>query len=96
MRNKNDQKLGEVIHELIDKYHLSDKLNELNIKEFWEKLCGDVIARHTEKMYINKRKLFIKVDSAALRNELFMAKTRLLNAINIEKGENIIDDIIFL
>jgi predicted nucleic acid-binding Zn ribbon protein len=96
MRKGNDYKLSEAIKEMINSYHLSEKLDETNIKENWEKLCGKVIAQHTTRIYINKKKLFVQVDSAALRNELTMAKSRLLSALNKEIGEGIIDDIVFL
>jgi predicted nucleic acid-binding Zn ribbon protein len=95
MRKGNDYKLSEVIKEMIDSYHLTEKLDETNIKEKWEKLCGKVIARHTKRIYINKKNLFVQVDSAALRSELSMAKARLLSTLNKEIGEGIIDDIIF-
>lgn len=94
MRYKDDRKLGDVIQELIGAYHLSDKLNEMNVRKFWITCLGDTINKHTPQLYINKRKLFVKVDSAALRNELVMAKSRLLESINQHAGRSIIDEIV--
>ncbi len=95
-RSRNDSTLGEVIKEFIAAYHLSDKLNELDFQKYWEKICGKVVARHTIKMYINKRKLYVKVDSAALRNELSMSRTHITESLNKEAGSSVIDEVVFL
>jgi len=95
-RSRNDASLGEVIKEFIASYHLSDKLNEVNFKKYWENICGKVVAKHTLKMYINKRKLFVRVDSAALRNELSMSRTHIAEALNKEAGADVIDEVVFL
>jgi predicted nucleic acid-binding Zn ribbon protein len=95
-RSRNDSTLGEVIKEFIAAYHLSDKLNEVNFRQYWENVCGEVVARHTLKMYINKRKLFVRVDSAALRNELSMSRTHIADALNKEAGAQVIDEVVFL
>jgi predicted nucleic acid-binding Zn ribbon protein len=95
MKKKNDQTLGEVIQEFIQAYRLSDKLNEMNIKSDWEKITGTVIAKHTKKIYILRRVLYVQVDSAALREELLMARSRLLAALNKNFPAPVIDEIIF-
>jgi hypothetical protein len=95
-RSRNDAPLGEVIKDFIAAFHLSDKLNEVNFKVYWEKVCGKVVAKHTVKMYINKRKLYVCVDSAALRNELSMSRTHIAESLNKEAGSKVIDEVVFL
>jgi len=95
-RNSNDSKLGDVIKEMIGYYHLDEKLHEINFKKYWENVCGELIARHTMKMYINKRKLFVRLDSAALRNELSMSRTHIAESLNKEAGSKVIDEVVFL
>lgn len=95
-RSSNDSKLGDVIRELIRYYHLDEKLHEIDYKKYWERVCGPMIVRHTVKMYINKRKLFVRLDSAALKNELTMSRTLLTDSLNKEAGEKIIDEVVFL
>jgi predicted nucleic acid-binding Zn ribbon protein len=95
MRTKNDQSLGDVIREFIEAYKLDDKLHEIDIQSNWEKIAGKVIARHTRKIYILRRTLYVKVDSAALRQELLMAKSRLMEALNKSFDVPVIDDIVF-
>jgi predicted nucleic acid-binding Zn ribbon protein len=95
MRYKNDQTLGEVIQEFIEAFRLTDKLNEMNIKANWERITGKVISKHTRKIYILRGTLYVQVDSAALREELMMARSRLLDALNKEFARPVIDEIVF-
>lgn len=95
-RKSNDSTLGEVIRELVASYHLDEKLHEINFRKHWEKVCGPMIVKHTLKMYIHKKKLFVRLDSAALRNELNMSRTLLTDSLNREAGEKIIEEVVFL
>lgn len=95
-RISNDEPLGVVIRDFLKQFHLEEKLHEVNFRQYWARVCGDLIARHTVKMYINKRKLYVKVDSAALRNELTMSRTSIATSLNKEAGSEIIDEIVFL
>jgi predicted nucleic acid-binding Zn ribbon protein len=95
MRGKNDQSLGEVIREFVDAYKLGEKLDEVDIRARWEKITGKVVAKHTSAIYINKRVLFVKVDSAALRQELSMARSMLLEAVNKGFDRKLVDDVVF-
>ncbi len=95
-RLSNEESLGDVIRDVLKRFHLEEKLHEVNFKNYWQKVCGDLIARHTLKMYINKRKLYVKVDSAALRNELSMSRTSILQSLNKEAGSAVVDEIVFL
>ena len=96
MINNNQYTLKEVINELLKVYQLKGKIMENQLINSWEKVCGTLINRHTEKLYLNNKKLYVKVDSAALCNELIYSKTKIINALNNSVKENIIDDIIFL
>ena len=90
-----EQSLKEVIKDLLQTYRLDEKLNKMHLGKVWEKLMGKTIAKHTRELYINKKKLYIKFDSAALRNELSYAKEKVIKMINEEMGEEVVEDIVF-
>jgi predicted nucleic acid-binding Zn ribbon protein len=92
---KNQQSLKEVITELLKTYRLQGGLNEVKLINSWEKLMGKMIANHTKEIYIIKTKLFVKLDSAALREELHFAKSKIIKMLNDEVGEKVIEDIVF-
>lgn len=90
----NEHRLDEVIQQLIQTFRLEGKLKEAEIIASWEELVGPTIAGHTVGIKIYHKKLFVEVDSAALRNELVYAREKLKQLINQKVGENFIEDII--
>lgn len=96
MSYRNEYTLKQAIEQLLNAYRLNGKIKETRLIQSWEQVCGALINRHTENLYISNRKLYVKVDSAALRNELSYAKTKLANALNKAVGENIIEEIVFM
>ncbi len=95
MKKSNDQTLKEVINELLKAYKLGDKLKEMRLIDSWEKVVGKLINKHTKNLYIKKKVLFVKLDSAALRNELSYARQKIIKALNKEAKGDVIDDIVF-
>jgi predicted nucleic acid-binding Zn ribbon protein len=88
--------LKDAITDMLELYKLRSKFNETYILAYWEQIMGAPIASRTTNIYIKEQKLFIQLDSSPLRNELLMAKNKIILMVNKEVGEDIIDDIIFL
>ncbi|MCE3278587.1 MAG: hypothetical protein K0S44_778 [Bacteroidetes bacterium] len=55
---------------------------------------GKMIANHTKDLYIKNKQLFVTLDSSALRNELSMARTKIIKMMNEAAGMEVINDII--
>jgi predicted nucleic acid-binding Zn ribbon protein len=96
IRKSNEITLKEAIEDLLISYKLTDKLDETRLIVSWDKVVGKLIVHHTEDMYVRNRVLFVKLDSAALRNELAMAKSKLIANLNMTTGKDVIDDIRFI
>jgi len=96
IRKSNEITLKEAIEALLISYKLSDKLDETRLIASWVKVVGKLIVRHTDELYVKNRILYVKLDSAALRNELAMAKSKLVISINRTTGKDVIEDIRFL
>ena len=94
MRRSNERPLKAVIEEFLNAYRLRDKLNEAKVIEAWERVVGAMVARNTSQLHIRNKVLFVKVSSAALRNELLFARTKIINALNKEAGATVIEEII--
>jgi hypothetical protein len=94
MRKKNTQKIDEVVKEYLKAFKIDDKLKEVKLIKSWEEVVGKTIARSTNNIYIKNRKLFVKLNSSVIRNELFMLREGLKKALNDKAGEEIIDEII--
>ncbi|MBK9670932.1 MAG: DUF721 domain-containing protein [Bacteroidetes bacterium] len=96
MAASNEQSLKEVINELLAAYRLDGKLHEVRLINSWESLMGISVAKHTTKIYIAKRTLYVELNSAALRHELSYAKTKLIELLNKEANHDVISEIVFL
>lgn len=95
MSNQNEQPLGDVIRQFLQIFRLEPRLEEIRLINSWEKVVGKMIAKHTMDLHVHKRKLFVRIDSDALRNELGYAKSLILKNLNKEAGKEVIDEIVF-
>lgn len=88
--------LKEAIGDLLNAYQLRGKFNETYLVTYWERLMGTGIASRTSRIFINNKKLYIQIDSAPLKNELAMAKSKLIDLLNREVGEVVVEEVIFM
>ena len=54
-----------------------------------------MVAMHTRDLHIRNKILFVRMDSAALRNELSYAREKIVKSLNEEVNEEVIEDIVF-
>lgn len=93
MKKSNEILLKDAIEAFLKENKLEDKLNETRLISAWENVTGKLIARHTIQIFIKNRVLHVKVDSAALREELAYQRSKLVKKLNTAAGVEAIDDI---
>ncbi len=93
MRKSNEQSLGEVISQWIKEWKLENKITEVRIHAAWEKVMGQQIHSLTDKVTFSDQKLTIFLRSAPLREELSLAKTKIIDLINKEVGQTAIKEL---
>ena len=91
----NEQSLKNAIGDFLKVSRLSGKLAEQKIIDGWEKHMGKTIAKHTKQISISNKKLFLHLDSAPLKQELFYSREKLIKMLNEEAGEEVIQEIVF-
>ena len=94
MKRRNEYTIKQALDEMIESYGMKAKLNSVKATEAWEKMVGKMIAKHTRNVYVKNRKLFIFLDSAPLKQELSYQKTRVVELLNEEVGEEVILEVI--
>lgn len=94
MSRHNEHTLKEAIEQLLKAYKLDSKLAERKLIASWQQVMGAMIAKHTTDLYIKHKQLFVTLDSAALRNELALAKTKIVKLLNDEVGSEVITEVI--
>lgn len=82
--------------ELLKTYKIQDKFTATQIVASWAIIMGEPIARRTEKVYIKDKKLYVKITSAALKQELSLSKDKVISLFIKEFGEGVLEEVIFL
>lgn len=86
--------LGDALAQLVKDLGFEKKFEEQQVVAQWSNVVGDQIASHTHAVSCEGGKLFVEVDSAAWRQELFYMKTDILKRLNLDAGQKIVQDII--
>src|ERR1035437_10007457 len=94
MKKQNDQPIKAVLQQMMERYKLEEKVNEVKLVHSWEKLMGKTIAKYTEEMYVSKKKLFLRVTSSPLKQELSYSRNKIIELVNKEIGEGYIDEVV--
>jgi len=95
-KRQNSQSIGDILQQYIKKSGIQPKLDEAEVIRRWEDIVGSMIDKHTTKIYLNNKKLYIRFDSAALKQEMSYAKTTLLDNVNRSIGHIVADEVIFI
>ncbi len=92
-RSSNQQSIGEAITEFLVKFRIDVKLAEVAAVVSWEKLMGATVAKRTQEIYIRNKTLYLKIESAALKDELSYSKEKIKDMINKEAGRTVVENI---
>lgn len=93
MKKSNEILLKDALAAFLKDNNLESKLQETRVINAWEEVVGKLIARHTDQLQIKDRVLYVKVDSAALREELSYQRSKLVKDLNKAADVEAIDDI---
>ena len=95
MRQKDPIRIGEALDEFFrSSPTIARKIAEARISDYWPQLVGDVIASYTTKLEVRSGRLHVNIASSVARNEVFMRREALKNAINHTSGMELITTII--
>jgi len=94
MRQKNEITIGQALDMMVDDLKLRSKLNESRIKQGWVEIMGKPIAKYTSSVSLRGGNLYIKIDSAALKQELSYSRTKIMELFNNELGANVVKNVV--
>jgi predicted nucleic acid-binding Zn ribbon protein len=84
------------VDEFLDKFKLREGYTLNEIKIIWNSTMGQTISKRTTEIFYKDQKVFVKIESAALKHQLHMQRTELRDKLNKEIGSDLIKDLIFL
>jgi predicted nucleic acid-binding Zn ribbon protein len=94
MKKSNEYTLKEAIGEMLKMYQLDTRVNETGVVNAWEKVMGSVIAKYTLSVRMQNGVLYVKVQSAALKQELSYQRTQIAEKLNSECGSEIVREVV--
>ncbi|WP_426670320.1 DUF721 domain-containing protein [Mucilaginibacter sp. McL0603] len=96
MGRTNDKSLKEAIEQMLQVYKIKRKYDETGIKASWPELVGKSVANRTKEIYIHDKKLFLRIESSVIKNELLLMRAQIIEKINNEAKGVLVEEIIFL
>jgi predicted nucleic acid-binding Zn ribbon protein len=96
MRRTNDKSLKEAIEQMLQVYKIKRRFEETAIIAEWPILVGKSVANRTKELYIHDKKLFLRIESSVIKNELLMMRKQIIEKINEKAKEILVEEIIFL
>ncbi len=88
--------IKQAFNDMLDDYKIDSKYKAMIIKKLWLSIMGNTIASRTGKITLYNKKLKVKIDSAPLKNELNLSKSKVLEILEKELGNGVIEDIVFI
>ena len=96
MRKSNDKTLKEAIEQMLQVYKIKRRFDETGVIAAWPELVGKAVANRTREMFISDKKLFIRIESSVIKNELMLMRARIIEKINDRANAVVVEEIIFL
>jgi predicted nucleic acid-binding Zn ribbon protein len=91
---KEEISLKEALKAMMSKYRLESGSREARIRQLWPELFGPTLGASTRRLRVVDKKLYVSVDSAALRQELTMTRELLRQKLNRELGEEFLEEVV--
>ncbi len=89
-----DKPLKKTIDQLLRAYGYQDQLDEIELIKIYKNQVGKIFANHTKTISFKNKTLFIKLDSASLKQELNYIEEAMVQKLNQEMGRNILEKIV--
>lgn len=93
MRRQQTQSIDAAILDFLRDSGLEKNLLQRRVVELWPTIMGDMVARLTRSVDIDKGVLIVKLSSAALKAQLFDMRFDLVRKMNTAVGAEVIRDV---
>jgi Dna[CI] antecedent, DciA len=96
MRKANDKSMKEAIEQMLQVYKIKQRFDETGIVAAWPNLVGKPVANRTKELFVHNKKLYLRIESSVIKNELMLMRSQVIEKINEEANWTLVDEIIFL
>ena len=88
-------RLDSALDQMFEAYKIKGKTDQTTIINLWEELMGKTISSRTSKMFFKGKVLYVELTSAPLKQELTLAKAKIMKLLTDKVGKEAIEDIVF-
>ncbi|MGF7042822.1 DUF721 domain-containing protein [Mucilaginibacter lappiensis] len=96
MRKANDKSLKDAIEQMLNVYKIKRRFDETGVLAAWPELVGKPVANRTKELFIRDKKLFLRIESSVIKNELMMMRAQIMEKINEKANCILVEEVIFL
>ena len=93
MQRSTIESIGEVIAQMLRDSGLEKPLMEKQLVESWPVVMGPSVTRLTRRVELKNGILYVYLNSAALKAELFICRRELVTKLNDHVGSKVIDEV---
>lgn len=90
---KGAQSIGQAIMDFLQENQLEQPLLERQLVSLWNEVMGKTVSEMTRSVTIKNGVLYVKLGSAALRQQLFDCRFELVKKMNDSVGAEVIRDV---
>jgi hypothetical protein len=91
-----EKPIGEVIRQLVRELHWDDALVETAVRKIWASRMGTTINEYTREIFFRKGKLYIRLNSPSLKQELHYEREKIRRMMHQQLGRDAISEVIVL
>lgn len=95
MKRTNAKSIAEIIGDFMQQEDITTTMLEHKALSMWAQVVGPGVNRLTTERYVDNGVITVKISSAALRNDLMLTRTSIINQLNQLVGKPVIREIIF-
>ena len=96
MSSKDKQELSFKMQEFLESTPLNKGLQRVRAEAAWAEQMGPGINTYTREVWWQDHCLHVRLDSAPLKQELLMGKSKIIKILNEHLGEVLIQELKFL
>ena len=95
MKRTEPKSIAEIIGDFMQQEDIEATMLEHKALHLWQEVVGPGVNRMTTERYVENGVITVKINSAALRNELMLSRSGIIAQLNKLVGKDVIREIIF-
>ena len=95
MKRTDAKSIAEIIGDFMQQEDIEATVLEHKALNLWGQVVGPGVNRLTTERYVDDGVITVKIASAALRNDLMLTRSSIINQLNQLVGKPVIKEIIF-